>query len=230
MKLAIMQPYFFPYIGYFQLIKAVDKFIFYDDVHYIKNGWINRNRILLNGKAHFFTVHQKDASPNKLINEVEIIDNRSKLKKTLLSAYSRAPHFREVWPLMEDVLGFETNNISELAEYSIIKTYQYLGLDIKFELSSRHYSQTANLKKEDRLIAICNINDAQEYINPIGGLDLYDRETFIKANINLSFLKSGQIIYRQFGISFVGNLSIIDVLMFNNRESIHLFLDTFDLI
>lgn len=230
MKLGVMQPYFFPYIGYFQLIKAVDTFIFYDDVNYIKNGWINRNRILLNGGAHFLTVHQKGASPNKLINEVEIIDNRSKLKKTIMAAYGRAPYFREVWSLIEDILGYETDSVSELAAYSVIKTCKYLDLDTKFEFSSTSYSQTASLKKEKRLIAICNLNGSREYINPIGGIELYDKEIFMRSNIDLYFLKSGKILYHQFGNSFVDNLSIIDVLMFNNRESIYLFLDTFDLI
>ena len=230
MKLGIMQPYFLPYIGYFQLIKAVDKFIFYDDVNYIKNGWINRNRISINGKAHYITVHQKGASPNKLINEIEIIDNRNKLRKTILNAYSKAPYFKKAWPFVEKVFEFETDKISELAEYSIIQTCKYLGIDTKFEFSSKDYRETANLKLEKRLIAICNINKALEYINPIGGIELYEKKTFMNEGINLSFIKTGSISYRQLNNTFIENLSIVDVIMFNPDERIQAMLDCYDLL
>jgi len=225
MKLAIMQPYFFPYIGYFQLAKAVDKFVFYDDVGYIKNGWINRNRILINGEAHYITVYLKGASASKLINEVELIDNRSKLRKTILNAYCKAPYFKKVWPLIEKILEFETDKISELAEYSVIQTCNYFRVDTKFEFSSKDYGQSADLKKERRLIAICNINGAQEYINPIGGIGLYDKKTFMDEQISLSFLKTGSVVYNQFDNPFIGNLSIVDVMMFNSRYEISKMLD-----
>jgi hypothetical protein len=230
MKLGIMQPYFLPYIGYFQLVKAVDKFIFYDDVNYIKNGWINRNRILLNGEAHYITVHQKGASPNKLINEVEIIDNRHKLKKKIYNAYVKAPYFREAWPFIEKILEFETEKISELAVYSVIQTCKYLGIDTRFEFSGVEYGHTANLKLEKRLIAICNLNNASEYINPIGGIELYDKEIFLKEGITLSFLRTTPITYRQFDNLFIENLSIIDVMMFNSNESIKAMLNCFDIL
>lgn len=229
MKLAIMQPYFCPYIGYFQLVKAVDTFIFYDDVNYIKNGWINRNRILLNGEAHYITIHQKGASPHKLINEIEIIDNRRKLQKTISAAYGKAPYFKEAWPLIETILEFETNKISELAEYSVIQTCHYLGVDTRFELGSKSYGQTADLKKEKRLIAICHMNGAREYINPIGGIGLYDKKTFMEEGINLSFLRTAPVAYKQFGNSFIENLSILDVMMFNPRHEIHKMLDLYAL-
>jgi len=230
MKLGIMQPYFLPYIGYFQLVKAADKFIFYDDVNYIKNGWINRNRILLKGEAHYITVNQKGASPNKHINEIEIIDNRNKLRKTIISAYNKAPYFKDAWPLIEKIIEFQTNKISELAEYSVIQTCKYLGINTKFEFSSKDYRQTSNLKLEKRLIAICNINKASEYINPIGGIELYEKKTFFKEGINLSFLKTGSITYRQFNNAFIENLSIIDVIMFNSKERINPMLDCFNLL
>ncbi len=230
MKIGIMQPYFFPYIGYFQLVKMVDKFIFYDDVNYIKNGWINRNRILLNGMAHYITIHQKGASPNKLINEIEILDNRSKLRKTIFNAYSKAPCFEEAWPLVEKVLEFETDKISELAAYSVIQTCKYLGIDIEFEFSSKEYGHTTNLKLEKRLIAICNINKASQYVNAIGGVKLYDKNIFMKEGINLSFLKTISITYKQFDKAFIENLSIVDVVMFNSGERINVMLDCFDLL
>lgn len=230
MKLAIMQPYFFPYIGYFQLVNAVDKFVFYDDVNYIKNGWINRNRILLNGKPHYITVHQKDASPNKLIKDVEIIDNRRKLKKTLLNAYIKAPYFNSAWPLVEKILEFKTDKISDLAAYSVMQTCHYLGVEVEFELSSEKYAQTSSLKSGERLIAICKITGASEYINPIGGVGLYDKRLFLNEGIELFFLKTDPINYRQFGNIFIQSLSIVDLIMFNSCDSIHELLGRFELI
>ena len=227
MKLAIMQPYFLPYIGYFQLVKAVEKFIFYDDVNYIKNGWINRNRILLNGQAHYITIYQKNASPNKLINEIEIIDNRKKLKKTMASAYGKAPYFKETWALIERILNFETASMSKLAAYSIIQVSDFLGIKSRFEFSSQRYSQTSGLKSENRLVSICKINGASVYINPIGGRKLYEKKNFAKAGVDLSFLRTGSVVYNQFNNPFIENLSIVDVMMFNPRHEINKMLDSY---
>ncbi len=230
MKLAIMQPYFFPYIGYFQLVRVVDKFLFYDDVSFINRGWINRNRILINGKANYITVNLQGASQNKLINEIGIVDNRKKLKKTILQAYRKAPYFGQVWSSIEVVFDYKTESISELAAYSVIKSCEYLGIIPNFEFSSLKYADTINLRKEDRLIEICKHNNSSEYINPIGGTDLYTKAVFAEYGINLHFLKTNPIQYRQFGEVFIPNLSIIDVMMFNTIEQIHEMLDNFELI
>src|SRR5690554_3981859 len=148
---AIMQPYFFPYIGYFQLIKAVDKFIFYDDVNFIKNGWINRNRILVNKNANYLTVHLRDASPFKLINEIGLIDNRPKLSKTIAMAYKKAPYFDAVFPVIEACMNYDTDNISELAIKSILEVSKYLDLNTEFERSSIHYSQSKSKGRTERI-------------------------------------------------------------------------------
>ena len=154
MKLAIMQPYFFPYIGYFQLINAVDKFVFYDDVNFIKLGWINRNRILVNGEIRYFTISLNGASQNKQINEIERIDNRAKLKKTILNAYCKAPNFNIAWPLIELCIDYNSDLISEIAANSVVQTSKYLGLTAEFEFSSKMYQKTINLTKAERLIEI----------------------------------------------------------------------------
>ncbi len=172
---------------------------------------------------------KQKASQNRLINEVEIIDNRSKIKKTIANSYSRAPYFKEVWPLIENVLDFKTDKIGELAENSVIQVCRYLGLGTEFELGSKSYSQTVELRKEKRLIAICNINNAREYINPIGGLSLYDKRTFAKEGIVLSFLKTNPITYNQFNNPFIENLSIIDVMMFKSRYEVIRMLDLYAL-
>lgn len=230
MRLAIMQPYFFPYIGYFQLINAVDKFVFYDDVNFIKKGWINRNRILINGQANYFTVHLNGASQNRLINEIKFIDNRKKLITSIQMAYKRAPYFQEIYPLIKNVLSFQTKNISQLAIYSIKTICEYLGIKTIFEISSLNYTATKGLERTERLKKICKINNASDYINPIGGMKLYRKEDFEFSNIHLSFLKPNLMEYKQFQNNFISGLSIIDVLMFNPLENLLLQLDNYELI
>ena len=230
MKLAIMQPYFFPYIGYFQLINSVDIFIFYDDVNFIKNGWINRNRILLNGESHFLTVQLKDASSYKIINEVEFSDNRSKLLKTLEQAYKNATNFDSIIPVLFDCLTIKTNTISELAQYSVIQTCKYLDIETQFELSSKLCSDTKGLGKAERLQQICLINKSDIYINPIGGQALYRKQDFSSRNISLFFIEPQRFEYKQFNNVFIPWLSIIDVLMFVDKESIKKSLNNFKLV
>lgn len=115
MKLAIMQPYFFPYIGYFQLIHAVDKFIILDDVNYINRGWINRNKIIINGEAKWFTLSLDKASQNKLIKEINISSKdvfHEKLLKTLKIFYGKAPYFNQVYDLLNKLFKIENYNLS----------------------------------------------------------------------------------------------------------------------
>jgi hypothetical protein len=230
MKLAVMQPYFFPYIGYFQLINSVDKFIFYDDVNFIKNGWINRNRILINNEPHYITIQLKNASSFKTITSVKFGDNINKIKKTIELAYKKSPCFNEVWPIVEDCLDLQTDKISELAIYSVLTISKYIGINTIFENSSKYYSETSGLERTERLLKICKLNNANEYINPIGGSELYNKEDFKSNGINLHFIKMKNIRYIQQCKEFVPNLSIIDVLMFNSSLSIKKLLDDYDLV
>lgn len=230
MKLAIMQPYFFPYIGYFQLVNAADKLVFYDDVNYINRGWINRNKVLVNGKPTNITVQLKGASQNKLINEIEFIDNRPKIAKTLYLAYKKAPCFEQVWSLIEDVFDHKTETISDMAAYTVKKTCEYLGVNTSFEFSSQTYADTSELRKEERLIEICKRNNVNEYINPIGGTELYEKTQFAEHGINLRFLKTKPLQYEQFGGAFISNLSIVDVMMFKSKEEIKHNLHNYKLV
>ncbi|MDY0274890.1 MAG: WbqC family protein [Desulfomicrobium sp.] len=223
MKLAIMQPYFFPYIGYFQLVNAVDKFIFYDDVQYIKGGWINRNRILINGEARYFTTPLIKSSQNKLINEIAIETqsvNFSKAIKTIAMAYQQAPQFEVVFEIICDVLKNRDCSIGDMAAESIKQCAHYLGINTKFYKSSQYFSETKKLKKAERLQSICKQMDANIYINPIGGQNLYSKENFEENGIELKFIRSLPIEYTQFNNEFVPWLSIIDVLMFNSIKQV----------
>ncbi|OQB29265.1 MAG: WbqC-like protein family protein [Bacteroidetes bacterium ADurb.Bin174] len=233
MKLAIMQPYIFPYIGYFQMVNAVDKFVFYDDVNYINRGWINRNRILIQGVAKYLTIPLIKASQNKLINEIEIdIQSRdfNKIIKTIEMAYKRAPYFTEVFEIVHEVLEKEYGTIADMAMESVKQCAGYLGLKTKFCKSSEHFSDTKGLEKAERLQAICKRLDADVYINAIGGQELYSKEDFAKQAIDLYFIKSLPMEYKQFKNKFVPWLSIIDVMMFNSKEEINEMLNKYELI
>jgi hypothetical protein len=229
-KIAIMQPYIFPYIGYFQMVNAVDKFVFYDDVNYINRGWINRNRILINNEPKYITVELIKASQNKLINEIEVGNNINKLINSISLAYKKAPYYKEVFPVIENCLNYQTNLISELAIQSVISVSEYLNLPTQFEVSSELYADSKGIDKADRLIHICKKNDATHYINAIGGIELYNKEYFSGKNITLKFIKCYLSSYKQFNDEFVPGLSIIDVLMFNDIESCQKILNQFELI
>lgn len=233
MKLAIMQPYFFPYIGYYQLVKSVDHFIFYDDVNFIKRGWINRTNILNKNGKQLLTISLSQSSQNKLINEIEVLGTQDKLMKTIEFTYKKAPYFNTIFPLVESCFDGNNQLISELAANSIKKVNDYLELEDKYSFSSILLGSTAHLKKEKRIINICKKVGADIYINPIGGMSIYSKEDFLKEGINLKFLKSQEINYSQEPISrgeFEPNLSILDVLMFNDIDTVKSYLDQFDLI
>lgn len=218
-RLAIMQPYLFPYIGYFQLIHAVDTFVVYDDVNYMKGGWINRNFILSHGAATRLTLPLQGASPNVLINEVTVGDRRgrAKLLKTVAQSYARAPHFKSVIPLVEEVLLFEEPNLAIYLDHSLRKICEYLELDVRWIVSSE-LRKDSDLRGQEKVLTICEMLGATHYINLPGGRDLYVNRTFERHGLQLSFLHHEQVGYKQFTSAFIPNLSIVDVMMFNNRE------------
>ncbi|MEK3879578.1 WbqC family protein [Paenibacillus sp. FSL M7-0420] len=232
MKLGIMQPYLFAYIGYWQLLNTVDKYVIYDDVNYIKSGWINRNRILLNGEPQMINIKLSGVSSNKQINEVEIIKDKShikKLLKTIELSYSKAPYFLDVMPILEQILEYKEINLAAYIENSIEKICSYLKIDTIL-IRSSDISKDNNLRGQDKVIEICKILGADEYYNAIGGQDLYSAKTFSMSNIDLKILKTRQIQYPQFKDNFVPNLSIIDVMMFNSIDNIKEQLDMYEII
>ncbi|WP_018619562.1 WbqC family protein [Spirosoma luteum] len=234
MTLAIMQPYFLPYIGYMQLMSAVDTFVLYDDVAFINRGWVNRNRLLINGQEHLFTVPLKDASQNKRINEVMIASDpkwRSKLLKTVEQGYRKAPFYQAVMPLTEKIINFTTDSIADLVYFSLVELNQYLGLSTRLVQSSTVYNN-ADLKAQERILDICRQEKASHYINPIGGTDLYDKPTFAQAGMELSFIKALKVEYPQINnrTEFVPWLSIIDVLMMNDVPTVKTMLGAYELV
>jgi len=227
-----MQPYIFPYIGYFQLINAVDKFVIYDDVNFINKGWINRNRTLNNGKESLFSIPLKEASQNKLINEIEVNWDsvwKSKFLKTLEQCYKKAPFYQEALSIIERTLQVDNKPISKVIEQNLRLICEYLNIKTELVSSSAMYQNT-HLKAQERVLDICLQENATQYINPIGGLELYDTDFFNVKDIKLNFIKSKPIEYSQFKNEFVPWLSMIDVLMFNSKEKIIEFLDNYELV
>lgn len=218
-----MQPYIFPFIGYFHLIEATDLIVFYDDVNYIKRGWINRNRILMNNTDYLFTIPVSKASQNKLINEIKPLIDSNYLDKffaQIATAYKKAPNYNRVVDLLKNVLSHKYDNVAELAINSITYVYKYLDKDINWTKSSVSSPETKGMNKADRLIQISKNLGYDHYINAISGQDLYSKKYFEKNGIKLNFVKSQKIEYEQFNNDFVPWLSIIDILMFNDTNAI----------
>ena len=234
MKLAIMQPYIFPYIGYYQLIRSVDKIVMYDDVNFIKQGWINRNRILLNGKDLLFSVPLSNPSSfgfikDTLINKAIYDGWKGKFIKTLSQSYHKAPFFNDVCQLVVAILDGNYYSIADLACESLKVTSSFIGISTTFVNTSVMY-HNQQLKSQDRVIDICIQEKATIYNNLEGGTHLYSKDIFKENNLALNFIKPCNLEYKQFNNPFVPCLSIIDVLMFNPIEDVSKFLNEYKLL
>lgn len=223
MKLAIMQPYFLPYIGYFQLINAVHKFVIYDNIKFTKAGWINRNRILVNGQDSYITLPVKRDSDDLNVRDRFLAESWPDTQRTMLNriagAYRKAPNFKLVYPLIEECVLFNEKNLFLFILHSLTLVNKYLQIGTPIIVSSAILIDH-ELKAEKKVKAICKAVNATEYVNPIGGVDLYQKDDFRRDGIELYFLRSGDIVYKQFEHAFVPRLSIIDVMMFNPLEKI----------
>jgi hypothetical protein len=232
MKLAIMQPYFFPYLGYFQLINSVDKFVIFDDVQYINRGWINSNRILLNNRCFNIVLPVKKDSQKRKINERYFVDDSIKYKAKILQqvehAYKKAPFFKQIFPVISRLLLFEKNNVSEYNTFLLKELCDLLKITTPFYLSSG-IDKNVNFPGEERMIHLNKIMGSTVCINPLGGMELYKRETFLNEGVELRFLKNESYSYKQFNNSFISDLSIIDILMFNSIESVNSLLGKYHL-
>jgi hypothetical protein len=237
MRLAVMQPYIFPYLGYYQLVKAVDTFIFFDDVNYINKGWINRNNILGQNEPYKFTISLSKASQNKLINEIEISDYpkwRDDFLKLMAFNYKKAPQFESFYNWLQSFLrAKDYRYISELAADSVKEIATFLKLTTQFGFSSQlDYKTGQEMDGQEKVLSICRIHEAGTYINPKTAEDigLYDKERFIKENRQLYFIKMEEVSYPQFKKDkFVPYLSILDVCMFNDTDQVNTLLDKYSL-
>ncbi len=221
MRLGIMQPYFLPYIGYFQLIAAVDQFVVYDNIKYTKKGWINRNRFLQNGKDVVFSIALKKDSDSLDICERELATDfdRERLLNQLKGAYRHAPLLEQTFPLIEQIVRYPEPNLFLFLHNSIVQICAHLGITTKIIVSSEVVIDH-NLQAQDKVLSLCRTLGATTYVNAIGGVALYSKETFQENGFELKFIQSKLFEYVQFGDVFIPWLSIIDVMMFNASEEI----------
>lgn len=232
MKIAIHQPYLFPYLGYFQLIGAVDRFVVADNLQYIKNGWINGNRTLFGGGERIISLPVKRDSQYLNINQRFFAEPFAQYKQEFLNKlqndYRKAPYFKDVFPLLQLIMSFEDRNVASFVTNQLKLLMEYLGIDTTLYISSA-FINANGLHCQDWVIAAAKAFSADHYVNSSGGAELYDRAVFETHGIKLSFLKPGDIKYKQFGNDFIENLSIIDVMMFNSREEVHVMLNKYEL-
>jgi hypothetical protein len=223
MNIAIMQPYLFPYLGYFQLVYASDIFVFYDDVDFIKRGWINRNQILLNGNPHGFSVPCLRPVYQKKICEVEIDYNtfsKTNFLKTIHHAYSKSPNYKMIIVLLEEFFEVEYFHIGSIAAASVRLVFDYLDISKQFYFSSKRHHQNLNFNRAERLIDIAKKEHADLYINAIGGQSLYKKSEFSNGGVELKFLEPVLSRYSQPSDDFTSGLSIIDILMMCKKDEV----------
>lgn len=234
MTLGLMQPYFLPYIGYFQLIHAVDVFVVYDDIKYTKRGWINRNRFLDRGKPEYFSIPLRKDSDFLHVRDRELAESfpdlRHKTLRRLEAAYRKAPHFEVGFDLVRRCYNYDDSNLFRFIRNSIEVVCNSLGIETPVVTSSTLQNAGPDLKAAERVLAVCRAVGASQYVNPIGGVELYDRDYFADQGVELRFIRTKGFEYAQFDHPFVPNLSIIDVVMFNGLERTRELLDAFDLI
>ncbi|UAY93604.1 WbqC family protein [Pectobacterium polaris] len=231
-KYAVMQPYFFPYIGYFQLMAEVDVFVVYDNIKYTKKGWINRNRILLNGKDSTFSLPLKKDSDFLDVKDRVLSEtfNRDDLINKIRGAYRRAPYFKNVFPLLENIINHRDDNLFNYILYSLESIKEYLGLTCDIKVSSS-INIDHSLKSQDKVLAFGHALGAKSYSNPPGGISLYSQEAFSLHGMTLNFIQPNNIVYKQFDEPFVAWLSIIDVMMFNSSDEVlNLITNEYELI
>ena len=212
-----MQPYFLPYVGYYQLIASVDQFVIYDNIKYTKKGWINRNRFLQNDNDAIFTLPLKKDSDSLDICQRKLVDDfdKEKLLRMFAGAYRGAPYFEQTFRLLSQIVHYEDNNLFNFIHYSLKETCRHLGISTNIIVSSS-VEIDCKLQAQEKVLALCTALGAKEYINAIGGVDLYSKDCFQDQGIQLRFIQSRMPAYKQFGGDFVHSLSIIDMMMFNS--------------
>lgn len=252
MKLGMNQPYFFPYLGFYQLVHAVDRFIIYDNLNYIQYGWINRNRFLVvGGVPTYFNAVTVESSSYKKIRDIKLSPRtnwRRKLLHTFFLNYKKCPFFDETYALLEPIIQHETESLCELATRSLVDVSKHLSINTEIIANPTYEQLESDLHRNDltevfpsitlkhqerkvyRVVAVCQMLQADEFVNAIGGQSLYDKDDFKANGISLSFLQSADEPYQQTSTGYFPNLSIIDVLMNCGREGTIKRLNNYELV
>ena len=222
-----------PYIGYFQLINSVDEFIIYDNIQYTKKGWINRNQILSNGTPQLISIPLKKDSDYLDVVGRELSESwsndRKKIINIIKSSYNKSPYFQETFELILKCLNNPERNLFKFIYDSLILINEYLDIKTKIIISSI-IDVDHTLKSQDKVLSICRERKATQYINSVGGQELYNKDIFKQNKVDLNFIKTNPIQYKQFNNEFIPWLSIIDVIMFNSKEQIKNYLNSYNLV
>lgn len=224
-----MQPYFFPYIGYYQLVYEVEKFVFLDNVNFIKKGYINRNSILLNGQRFQFSLPVTSVSQNRPIHLHDYTGSFSNFIKVLEQGYKNSPYFSVAMPIIESVILDQDINVARKNAKSVAVVFEYLGVHRDFSYASQ-IPIAEDCKSQSRIIELCKAMYIDKYRNSIGGRELYERAAFAEKGIEIKFLQNNSKPYQQKETEFVSNLSVIDVLMYRDKESILSMLQEYILV
>jgi len=224
-SMALMQPYFVPYIGYFQLIRTVDLFVVYDGIQYIREGWINRNRILLDGRPHWLTLPVERGALSDLVSAKRLEErNREKIRRKILTtlrhAYGGAPFLEGTFALAQEILAYEGSGLLDFLMRSLTLVCRRIGIETPIVTASSIERGGTGLSGQDRVLGICRDAGAARYVNSPGGTGLYDGRAFAAEGIELLFLKPSPRPYSQGGGKFVPGLSILDVLMWNDPAAV----------
>ena len=220
-RIAVMQPYFFPYLGYYQLFNCVDEFIFFDDANFFKKGFINNNYFVLSGIKTKFTIPIKNASQNRSINQHEYIKDRliKKFLKSVYLNYKESKKFQCIFNIINQIFDTDNLNVADLNITTITKIFQYLNINKKFFKSSDILPK-GQYKNKTWIAEICKVREGTTYINSFGGRRLYKADFFKSYDLDLEFLKPNFSKYMQFSKAFIPSLSMIDVLMHNSKEEV----------
>lgn len=228
-----MQPYFLPYLGYFQLMEVSDVFVIYDNIQFTKKGWIHRNRMLMNNKDMMFGIPLKNDSDFLNVDQRVISDNfateKNKVLGQIRSSYSKAPFFREVFPVIEEIFNNKATNLFVFIYESILAIRSFLSIATPLVISSS-LPIDHTLRGKDKVIAIIKQLGGDIYINPIGGMELYNKDDFKEHGIDLHFHKMRPVVYAQNSKEFLPSLSILDVMMFNGADKTKKLLTEYDLV
>lgn len=237
MKVAIMQPYFFPYLGYFSLAKNVDRFILLDDVQFIRHGWIERNRILKPNEGwQYIRVPLKKHSRETIIRDVEVDNSQDWTTKILaqLQHYAKAAkHYRGTIELVRTILErSKSDDLVNINKKVLVGVLEYLGIEMKVDVFSHMQLRIMTPSAPDEwALNIClALDGVSEYWNPIGGVDFFSSEKYTNAGIKLRFQKVNVTEYDQRRGNFEPGLSVIDALMFNTKEQVRSMLDDYELV
>ena len=232
--IAIMQPYIFPYIGYMNLVQAANIFVFYDDVNFKKSGWVNRNRILLDGSPFTFTVPLESASSFRFISDTHTNNIQRfsiKFKKQVSQSYRNSRYYSRGMDYITETLDCGSDSIGTIAAASVRNFFDILGVSKKYLVSSTDFASTIGLGRAERLIAIITSLGANEYVNAIGGMELYSKDYFKEFGINLHFIKPRLMPYTQQGSNgFHQGLSVIDMMMNLSLDQVEEHLTSYDIV